>query len=200
MFGLFEDFMDAGEHINKARRPKELLENKEFWDEEKANTAEAKLCLGKLKNLGMYDLHEMRPQAYRGGQEGKKEEDVADRDAPQVNGDMTENQAAGKGAVKEDVERFRELYFMDGEQKDTVETMNQGPDRTIRDGIREFMEQYPGYFPDLTRGKEQELDTIRDMEALRANMINQKIHLDGNQIRNAFLFKADLIGNHEGFP
>ena len=114
---------------------------------------------------------------------------------------MTENQAAGKGAIKEDVERFRELYFMDGERnKETVETINQGPERTTRDGIREFMEQYPGYFPDLTRGKEQELDTIRDMEALRANMINQKIHLDGNQIRNAFLFKADLIGYHEGFP
>ena len=46
--------------------------------------------------------------------------------------------------------------------------------------------------PNLTRGPEQELDTIRDMEALRANMVNMKIHADGNKIRDAFLFKRDV--------
>lgn len=35
---------------------------------------------------------------------------------------------------------------------------------------------------------------------MRANMINMKIHVDGNQIRNAFLFKKDLDGYAEGYP
>lgn len=77
---------------------------------------------------------------------------------------MTEHQAA-KGQLKEDVERLRDLYFIDGGgPKQTVADFRQPNDRSTRDRIADFMEQHPGIHPNLTRGVEQELDTIRDME------------------------------------
>lgn len=95
-------------------------------------------------------------------------------------------------AQKSEKEKLRELHFInEGGEAPKQAPAAGDPNRSARDAIAEYMEQNPGIQPNLSRGAEQELDTIRDMEALRANMVNMKIHVDGNKIRNAFLFKRD---------
>lgn len=123
---------------------------------------------------------------------------MAEREAPVINPDQDVRISAAN-ANKSDKDRLRELHFI-GEEPPKVAPVGGDPNRSIRDAIVEYMEQNPGIQPNLSRGIEQELDTIRDMETLRANMINMKIHVGGDQIRNAFLFKKDVVSLDTGTP
>lgn len=48
---LFEDYMDQGETMQKAKKPQELVEDEEFWELEKQNARESRICINKLKGL-----------------------------------------------------------------------------------------------------------------------------------------------------
>jgi hypothetical protein len=125
---------------------------------------------------------------------------LAEREAPEI--DPTLNIRINKGeAVKDDRTKLRELHFIDGGDEPRKAAPVAGdPNCKIRDAIQEFMDQNPGIQPNFSRGAEQELDTIRDMENMRANMVNMKIHVDANTIKKAFLFSKDVSVNETGFP